>query len=96
MTSLPGDVLRDEAQCESLFSDVGGMTYYTRRSLTASAPGISPIVLVHGFGMSGGYLMPTAKRLAAKGAAVYVPDLPGHGKSDTPNRPWTCSAWLMP
>ncbi|WP_167408836.1 alpha/beta fold hydrolase [Vreelandella sulfidaeris] len=87
MTSLPGDVLRDEAQWESLFSDVGGMTYHTRRSLTASAPGISPIVLVHGFGMSGGYLMPTAKRLAAKCAAVYVPDLPGHGKSDTPESP---------
>tara|TARA_R110000796_G_scaffold115490_1_gene227589 strand:+ start:3539 stop:3904 length:366 start_codon:yes stop_codon:yes gene_type:complete len=31
--------------------------------------------------------MPTAKRLAAKSAAVYVPDLPGHGKSDTPESP---------
>lgn len=51
MTNLPGYVLRDEAQWESLFFDVGGMTYHTRRSLTASAPGLNPFVLVHGLGM---------------------------------------------
>lgn len=87
MTSLPGDDLCDEAHWESLFFKVGGMTYHTRRSVTASAPGVNPIVLVHGLGMSGDYLMPTAKQLTAKGAAVYVPDLPGHGKSDTPQSP---------
>ncbi len=84
MHSLSGYVLRDEAQWESRFIEVRGMTYHTRCSLTVSAKGMNPIVLVHGLGMSGDYFMPTAERLASKGAAVYVPDLPGHGKSDTP------------
>ncbi|MBS9404080.1 alpha/beta fold hydrolase [Halomonas sp. TRM85114] len=87
MTSLPGYVLRDEEQWGSRFIDVRGMTYHTRCRLTDSAKGTNPIVLVHGLGMSGNYFMPTAKRLPAKGAAVYVPDLPGHGKSDTPESP---------
>ncbi|SFU91589.1 alpha/beta fold hydrolase [Halomonas korlensis] len=87
MTRLPGYVPRDEAQWESRFIDVKGMTYHTRCSLTASAKGMNPIVLVHGLGMSGNYFMPTAERLAANGATVYVPDLPGHGKSDTPEAP---------
>ncbi len=42
-----------------------------------------PVVLVHGFGMSGTYLLPTARRLA-RTRAVWVPDLPGHGRSATP------------
>jgi pimeloyl-ACP methyl ester carboxylesterase len=40
-----------------------------------------PIVHVHGFGISGSYLMPTALRLASRGVNV-VPDLPGYGRSD--------------
>ncbi len=87
MTRLPRYVLRDETQWESRFIDVGGMTYHTRCRPAASTQGMPPSVLVHGLGMSGDYFMPTAKRLAAKGAAVYVPDLPGHGKSDTPESP---------
>jgi len=39
-----------------------------------------PIIHVHGFGISGSYLMPTARRLAARGVNV-VPDLPGYGRS---------------
>ena len=33
----------------------------------------APVVLVHGFGMSGDYLLPTARQLA-RGRAVWVPD----------------------
>lgn len=40
-------------------------------------------VLVHGLGMSGRYMMPTAELLAAYGT-VHVPDLPGFGQSDDP------------
>lgn len=40
-------------------------------------------VLVHGFGMSSSYFVPTAERLGTR-FAVYAPDLPGHGGSDTP------------
>jgi len=46
----------------------------------------SPLVHVHGFGISGSYLEPTAARLAAK-YPTYVPDLPGMGRSVPPDRP---------
>lgn len=42
-------------------------------------------VLVHGLGMSGRYMMPTARLLAAH-ARVVLPDLPGFGKSGKPDR----------
>lgn len=41
------------------------------------------IVLVHGIGTSGRYLLPTAGRLAAR-FSVHVPDLPGFGSSGRP------------
>ncbi len=40
-------------------------------------------VLVHGLGMSGRYLMPMAQLLAGHGR-VYLPDLPGFGRSGNP------------
>jgi 2-hydroxy-6-oxonona-2,4-dienedioate hydrolase len=53
-------------------------------SLGDDAGGEAPVfVLVHGLGMSGRYMMPTAERLAAHGR-VYVPDLPGFGRSGKP------------
>ncbi|CAN5544136.1 hypothetical protein BH20VER1_BH20VER1_19050 [soil metagenome] len=48
---------------------------------------IPPVVLVHGWGMSSAYWLPTAELLAAE-FAVYAPDLPGHGRSDTPLAPF--------
>jgi 2-hydroxy-6-oxonona-2,4-dienedioate hydrolase len=45
-----------------------------------------PIVLVHGIGVSGRYLLPTARLLAAD-TRVLVPDLPGFGRSERPPRP---------
>jgi len=44
-----------------------------------------PIVHVHGFAISGAYLMPTAERLAARWVNV-VPDLPGYGRSQRRDR----------
>jgi pimeloyl-ACP methyl ester carboxylesterase len=38
--------------------------------------------------MSSAYWIPTAERLASD-FAVYVPDLPGHGRSDTPLKPFS-------
>lgn len=48
-----------------------------------SPRGRPPIVLLHGWGVAGGYLVPLAERLAAD-FPVYVPDLPGHGRSSKP------------
>jgi 2-hydroxy-6-oxonona-2,4-dienedioate hydrolase len=44
-----------------------------------------PLVFVHGFGISGRYLLPTAERLAPHVRAL-VPDLPGSGRSSRPPR----------
>ncbi len=44
------------------------------------------MVHVHGFAISGSYLLPTA-RLLTDSFRVYVPDLPGFGRSPRPARP---------
>lgn len=50
------------------------------------APEPLPVVLVHGFGISSSYFVPTAERLATE-FHVYAPDLPGHGRSGSPPTP---------
>jgi 2-hydroxy-6-oxonona-2,4-dienedioate hydrolase len=44
------------------------------------------VVLVHGFGVSGRYMLPLARSLSGR-FAVFVPDLPGHGRSEKPPAP---------
>jgi len=46
-------------------------------------PDAVPIVHVHGFGISGTSLMPTALRLTER-ATNIVPDMPGYGRSEDP------------
>lgn len=58
--------------------DIGGRRVHVRRSVGKSGV---PIVHVHGFAISGGYLMPTARMLAGPRVNV-VPDLPGYGRSE--------------
>jgi pimeloyl-ACP methyl ester carboxylesterase len=57
----------------------GRRVFYRRGPVTSGIP----IVHVHGFAISGAYLMPTARLLAHVGPTV-VPDLPGYGRSE----PW--------
>ena len=49
-----------------------------------AGPGADALVHVHGFGISGTYLEPTAARLAPR-HNTYVPDLPGMGRSMRPD-----------
>lgn len=49
--------------------------------------GTLPVVLVHGAVISGRYMLPTAERLAAR-RPVFVPDLPGFGRSEDPPAPY--------
>jgi pimeloyl-ACP methyl ester carboxylesterase len=61
----------------------GTVTVAGRSVFYRKVPGADegvPIVHVHGFGISGSYLMPTARLLGSQGANV-VPDLPGYGRS---------------
>lgn len=61
---------------------VGGSSVHLRRS--TGADGV-PLVHLHGFAISGAYLMPTARALVARGVNV-VPDLPGYGHSQRRER----------
>jgi pimeloyl-ACP methyl ester carboxylesterase len=64
---------------------VDGLPVFHRTCLDAG-PDADAIVHVHGFGISGTYLEPTAARLAPR-HRTYVPDLPGMGRSIRPERP---------
>ncbi|MFI7320680.1 alpha/beta fold hydrolase [Streptomyces venezuelae] len=59
-------------------TDVG---FHARRYGPPPHEGRPAHVLVHGLGLSGRYFVPLARRLAAGGASVVVPDLPGNGRS---------------
>jgi pimeloyl-ACP methyl ester carboxylesterase len=50
-----------------------------------SANGRRPVVLAHGAAVSSRHMAPTAEALATE-FRVYVPDYPGHGRSDDPDR----------
>lgn len=58
--------------------DVGGRPVFVR--VGPEVEGSVPIVHVHGFAVSGTYLLPTAALLAPR-ATSYVPDLPGYGRT---------------
>jgi pimeloyl-ACP methyl ester carboxylesterase len=65
-------------QLRSRFDRVGGVGVHAR----VGGDG-APVVLLHGYGVSGRYLVPLGRALAVD-CAVYVPDLPGHGRSERP------------
>src|SRR3954452_20878010 len=61
--------------------EVQGRPVFVRHG--PEVPGSIPLVHVHGFAVSGSYLLPTAWALARR-ATTVVPDLPGYGRS----APW--------
>lgn len=75
---------RSETGWDHTWVDVDGLRTLVRISLDGGDA--TPIVHVHGFGISGRYLMPTARRLTSR-TTNYVPDLPGYGLSQKPPRP---------
>jgi pimeloyl-ACP methyl ester carboxylesterase len=50
-----------------------------------------PVVLVHGYGLSGTYMLPLARVLAGS-CSAFVPDLPGQGQSEPLRRRETIGA----
>jgi pimeloyl-ACP methyl ester carboxylesterase len=62
---------------------VDGLPVFSRIAVDAAPDGATPLIHVHGFGISGSYLLPTA-RLLATDYPTYVPDLPGYGRSMKP------------
>lgn len=72
----------DLARLEDVWTTVHGRAMYAR--VAAGGPaGAPPVVLVHGLGVSGRYMLPTAVRLVPF-FPTYVPDLPGFGRSAKP------------
>lgn len=67
----------------STWAPVRGLRVHARVSADEPPPGAPTIVLVHGVAVSSRYLLPLAERLAPR-ARVYLPDLPGYGRSEGP------------
>ena len=78
----PGVGTETEGWTEGTLSVEGRRIFYRRSTGPTDAV---PILHVHGFGISGSYLMPTA-RLLARHAVNVVPDLPGYGRSQRRER----------
>src|SRR6266540_2854322 len=66
---------------ESRWLEVSGLGVHAR--VAGEGP---PVVLVHGYGVSGSYMLPLAQSLAPS-FSVFVPDLPGYGRSQRPRTP---------
>ncbi len=63
----------------------GGLPVHFWQSKDDSEPDRPTLVHVHGFGISGRYLLPTADLLANE-YRTFVPNLPGYGRSVHPER----------
>ena len=65
-----------------------GLPLLYRTNATPPLDTARTIIHIHGFAISGRYLLPTASRLATE-YATFVPDLPGFGRSHRPPHPLT-------
>lgn len=74
---------RRRGRLTSCWTREGGLRMHTRVSAEPAPGGRLPIWLVHGLSVSSRYLVPTA-RLLAPFHPVYLPDLPGFGRSARP------------
>ncbi|MFC9974871.1 alpha/beta fold hydrolase [Spirillospora sp. NPDC127200] len=71
------------AETNHRWDRVGTLRMHAR---ALGSPSASPLVLVHGLGISGRYMVPLM-RLLADEHYVLAPDLPGIGASDRPRAP---------
>lgn len=55
----------------------------------------TPIVILHGWGSPSNAWLETQGYLSARGYEVYMPDLPGFGKSNPPPKPWEISDYAQ-
>jgi 2-hydroxy-6-oxonona-2,4-dienedioate hydrolase len=79
-------ILAAPVRFRSVLTEASGLPIHARvGEPPATPPPRPPVVMVHGLGLSGRYMMPTAALLALR-FAVRVPDLPGFGDSGKPRR----------
>lgn len=92
MTAVPLSEYRVDVGGCSVFTRAGGLARDAASgareggAVHGDAHDDTPFVLVHGAVISGRYMVPTARRLAAT-RRVFIPDLPGFGASDDPADP---------
>jgi 2-hydroxy-6-oxonona-2,4-dienedioate hydrolase len=67
------------------WTDVNGLQMHSLISSDPVSLDAPVVVLVHGSGLSGRYMIPTAQQLATD-CRAYVPDLPGFGDSEEPQK----------
>ena len=78
----------DPVSLRETWLEMDGRRLLYRTNAESPAPADAPVLIhVHGFAISGKYLMPTAWRLAPE-FRTYVPDLPGFGQSERPPHPY--------
>jgi pimeloyl-ACP methyl ester carboxylesterase len=73
----------EKREFKILWVELNGLPAYAQVSANSISKA-KAVVLVHGLGLSSTYLMPTAKALAPY-YRVFVPDLPGFGRSGKPS-----------
>ncbi len=74
---------KQQGKLASKWVKVNGLSMHARISVDQVPDDAPVVVLVHGLSVSSGYMVPTARYLAPH-YRVYVPDLPGFGKSAKP------------
>lgn len=79
-------VTRDSGALQDRWVIADGTPVFVR--VAEPDPSCPLVVHVHGFAISGRYMVPTAELLAAE-YRTLVPDLPGFGRSPRPDRPLT-------
>lgn len=77
------DERMDPGTLRHVWTQVRSLRMHALVSIEPAPAGAPAIVLVHGSGLSGRYMIPTATELTAD-FRVYVPDMPGFGDSDKP------------
>ncbi len=78
----------DPATLKEVWTIFDGLPLLYRTNAGSPRDPSRTIVHIHGFAISGRYLLPTASRLAID-YRTFVPDLPGFGRSHHPPRPLT-------
>lgn len=73
---------RSDAGHEWHTSRVGGHVIRARYAAPLGDAGCTPVVLLHGLGVSSRYMVPLLERVAQH-APCWAPDLPGHGRSQS-------------
>ncbi|MCE8032280.1 MAG: alpha/beta hydrolase [Halomonas sp.] len=81
----PFDEWLDRGPLEPQRTLVRGVSLHALVATEAAPANAPPLVLIHGSGLSGRYMIPTARELAAD-FPVYVPDIPGYGDSGDPGK----------